>query len=82
MQNPPAYPHQAPYQPGPPTPPQPEKGFPVWVTILIVVAGLGVIVIGTLAALAIAGTRRYLSAAKSAEAKNSVGAIARDAAAA
>lgn len=82
MQNPPAYPHQAPYQPGPPVPPQQKKGFPVWAIILIVVGGLGVTFIGTLAALAIYGVRSYISAAKSAEAKNSIGAISSGAAAA
>jgi type IV pilus assembly protein PilA len=83
MQNPPAYPHQAPYQSGPPMPPQQQKkGFPIWVIILLVVFVLGVVFIGILAALGIYGTRKYLAAAKTAEAKNSIGAIARDALAA
>jgi type IV pilus assembly protein PilA len=58
-------------------PPQPKKSFPVWAIILIVVAGLGVVLVGTLAALGIYGTRRYIASAKTAEAKNSIGAIAR-----
>lgn len=75
MQNPPAYPHQAPYQPGPPLPSQPKKGFPVWAIVLIVVAIVGVMFIGILVALAISGTRKYIGAAKTAEAKNTIGAI-------
>jgi type IV pilus assembly protein PilA len=83
MQTPPAYPNQAPYPPGPPMQqPQPKKGFPVWAIILIVLAGLGVMFAGVILALGIYGTRRYLAAAKTAEAKNSVGAIARGAQAA
>lgn len=62
--------------------PQQKKGFPVWAIVLLVVAGFGVLFVGTLAALAIYGTRKYLIAAKTAEAKNSIGAISRDAVAA
>ena len=83
MQNPPAYPNQAPYQPGPPMQqPQQKKGFPVWAIILLVIVGLGVVFIGVLVTLGIYGTRKYLAAAKTAEAKNSIGAICRGAAAA
>lgn len=83
MQNPPAYPNQAPYQPGPPVQsPQQKKGFPVWAIVLLVVAGLGVVIFGTLIALALFGTRKYLAAAKTSEAKNSIGAISRAAVAA
>ena len=60
-------------------PAPPGKKFPVWLIILIVVLGLGVAMVGVLAALGIYGTRRYLAAAKTAEAKSSIGAIARGA---
>ncbi len=80
MQTPPAYPNQAPYPPGPPMQqPQQKKGFPVWAIILLIIAGLGVLFAGVIVALGIYGARKYLAAAKTAEAKNSVGAIARDA---
>ncbi len=83
MQNPPAYPDQAPYQPGPPMQqPQKKKGFPVWAIILLVVVGLGFVFILVLVTLGIYGTRKYLAAAKTAEAKNSIGAISRAAVAA
>ena len=79
MQTPPA----SPYQPGPPTQsPQPKKGFPTWAIVLLVVGGLVVVGVPTLAALSIYGVRRYLAAAKTAEAKNTIGAISRAAAAA
>ncbi len=60
--------------------PQESKGFPVWAIILIAAGGGIVVIIGIVASLAIYSTRKYLASAKSAEAKNSVGAIARMAA--
>ncbi len=83
MENPPAYPHQTPYQPGPPAPPpQQKKGFPVWAIVLLVVLGLGSIMAITLVTLGIYGMRKFIAASKTAEAKNSIGAISRDAVAA
>lgn len=74
---------QQPYgQPPPYVPPPPKSSFPVWAIVILVIAGLGVLSVGVFAALGIYGTRRYLAAAKTAEAKNSIGAIARGARAA
>lgn len=63
-------------------PPQPASKFPLWLIIIIVVLGGGVVLVGSLAAIGIFGVRRYIGAAKTAEAKNSIGAIARGARAA
>ena len=79
MQTPPAYPHQAAYPPGPPMQTPQKKGFPVWAIILLV---LGVLFAVILVTLGIYGTRKHLAAAKTAEAKNTIGAISRDAQAA
>jgi len=46
--------------------------------VLLAVFGVGILLIGVMAVLAIAGTRKYLSAAKSAEATNTIGEIAID----
>ena len=67
----PAYP-QAPY----PAPPPQKQGMSCGLMALIA-AGLSVPLLGMLAALAIYGVRRYLSAAKTAEAKSTVAAIGR-----
>lgn len=62
---------------------QPAKTkTPLWIIIIIVVLGGGVVLVGSIAAIGIFGVRRYLGAAKTAEAKNSIGAIARGARAA
>lgn len=68
---------------------QPMAGYPQpqprpssssnWIVILAVVLGAVVVFGGIFAALAMAGVRKYLAAAKQAEALNSVGAIARSA---
>jgi type IV pilus assembly protein PilA len=67
-------------QPGPPSPfhqaPPPKKSTN-WIVILVVVIGIGVFALPTLAAIAIYGVRRYLSAAKTSEAKNTIGVVAR-----
>lgn len=65
-----------------PSPQQEKKSFPVWLIALIGVLGFTVVLVGILAALAVHGFTRYLRAAKMAEARNAVGAIAKDAAAA
>lgn len=71
-------------QPGPQYPygggaPPKKSSFPLWIIIVIVIVGGGVVAVGIFAALGIYGTRRYLAAAKTAEAKNTLGAIARGA---
>jgi type IV pilus assembly protein PilA len=73
-----------PAYPGYPQPPAPapKSGVPAWVIILIVVLVGGVFMLGTLTVLAIYGVRKYIAAAKQTEARNSVGMIAKDAAAA
>src|SRR5690349_1577691 len=70
-------------QPGPAFyPAQPPKKSTNWVVIILVVVGLGVFAVPVAAALAIYGVRRYIASAKTSEAKNTVGAIARGARAA
>ena len=71
-QQPPYYPQQA-------QQPPPKKGMSGCVIALLVLVVVGVPMIGVMAALGIYGVRKYLAAAKTAEAKNTVGAIARDA---
>ncbi len=78
-QAPPGQPGYGPPQNGPYGPqggPPPKSGSHV-VAIILVVVGVLVVFVGILAALAIAGTRRYLAAAKGAEAKNTLMAINR-----
>jgi type IV pilus assembly protein PilA len=61
-------------------PPPHKSGFPTWLVVLLAVVG-GVIVIGSvLAVLAIYGVRKYIANAKTAEARNSLAFIAKDAA--
>lgn len=78
MAQPPApYPHQPPPQWGPQyaPPPPAKKGLSCAVIALIVLA-ISVPVLGVVASLAIYGVRRYLAAAKTAEAKATVTALA------
>jgi type IV pilus assembly protein PilA len=60
----------------------PKKGMSTCLIVAIVVAVLGVPVLGVMSALAIYGVRKYIASAKTAEAKNTVGAITRAAIAA
>jgi len=66
----------------PPPPEQKKKGMSTCLIVVIVLAVAAVPVIGIMASLGIYGVRKYLVAAKTAEAKNSVGAISRAAVAA
>lgn len=66
-----------------PPPPQARKsGFPTWAIILIAVAGALLVFLPIVAVLGIYGVRRYIANAKQAEARNALGQIAKDAAAA
>jgi type IV pilus assembly protein PilA len=71
---PPYYPQQQ--------PPPPKKGMSSCLIAIIVMVVVGVPLLGVFAALGIYGMRRYLVSAKSAEAKNAIGAIMRGAVAA
>ncbi len=70
----------APYPPVPP----PRKGSsaPIWIIVILGVGVVLVAVIGIVAALGIYGTRKYIANAKTAEARSTLGQIAKDAAAA
>lgn len=70
--------HQGPPYPHPQAVPAAKKKMSCLV-IALIVGGVGFLLLGPLAAMGIYGVRRYLSAAKTAEAKNTVGAIARGA---
>jgi type IV pilus assembly protein PilA len=65
----------------PPRPPE-KKGLSTCLIVLIVAVAVGVPALGVMAALSIYGVRRYIASAKTAEAKNTVGAISRAAVAA
>src|SRR6185437_10714829 len=60
----------------------PKKGMSTCLIVAIVIAVISVPVIGVMAALGIYGVRRYITTAKTAEAKNTIGAITRAAVAA
>jgi type IV pilus assembly protein PilA len=75
-QQPPYYPYPA--QP----PPEQKKGMSTCLIVGLVIGAISIPILGIMAALGIYGVRRYLVAAKTAEAKNTVGAIARAAQAA
>lgn len=95
MTQPPYTPPPSYGQPGPPPqaayppPPQPwpygalpprKKSGPGWLIVVAVIGGCMVVFGGILAVLAIYGVRKYIATAKTAEARNSVAAMARDAA--
>jgi type IV pilus assembly protein PilA len=62
-------------------PPAPaKKGMPMWLLLLLIGLGGLVLMGGVLSVLAIYGVRKYIAAAKQAEATNALGRIARDAA--
>jgi len=56
-----------------------KKGFPTWLLVLLIAGGAFFLVIPIMASLAIFGVRKYIANAKSAEARNAVGQIAKDA---
>ncbi|MEI7891589.1 MAG: hypothetical protein WCI05_00775 [Myxococcales bacterium] len=56
-----------------------QKGWPTWVIVLVAAAMLLIVAVGVMAVLAVFGMRRFLVNAKTAEARNVVGQIARDA---
>lgn len=61
----------------PPPPVARSKGMPGWAIALLITTAMVFLVIGPLAALAISSMHKFMAAAKTAEAKNSLGVIAR-----
>ena len=59
-----------------------KSKFPVWIVVFLLAIPVGIAVLGIVAALGIYGVRKYLSAAKSSEAKFETARIAKDAMAA
>jgi type IV pilus assembly protein PilA len=66
----------------PAAPPPLAKRWPTWVIVLLSIGGFFVVVMPIFAVLAVYGVRKYLANAKMAEARNALGQIAKDAAAA
>ena len=64
----------------PPPQPVPTKPFPTWMIVLLCVVGAIFVFGGVFGVLAIYGIRKYIANAKTAEARNAVGQIAKDAA--
>ncbi len=60
-------------------PPPKSSNFPVWIIVLVAVTAVLVMVLGVFASLAIHGVRKYLANAKSAEARNVIGQMAKSA---
>jgi type IV pilus assembly protein PilA len=70
-------------QSSPPLPAEPKKSsFPTWLLVILVILGGAVVLMATLGVLAIFGVRKYIANAKIAEARNSLGQLGKDAAAA
>jgi type II secretory pathway pseudopilin PulG len=66
-----------------PAPPPPQKSsFPVWLIVILITIPAIFAIVGILAVMGIYGTRKYIANAKTAEARNSIAQIAKDAAAA
>ncbi len=66
---------QQPYYP----PPRPQGSGNGWIVIVLGIAGGGILIVGILAVLAISGVTRYLKAAKTAEARNTLGQLSMEA---
>jgi type IV pilus assembly protein PilA len=60
--------------------PPPKKGFPTWAIVLLIVGACVVLFGGVFVVLALVGVRKYVANAKTAEARNSLGQMAKDAA--
>jgi type IV pilus assembly protein PilA len=67
---------------GPGQPPPAKKGFPTWLLVLLVLGGAFFIVLPVMASLAIYGVRKYILNAKTAEARNVIHQLSKDAVAA
>lgn len=82
----PGFPQPYPYGPGPTGPMPPKKSGMSTGVIIAIVAGVIVLamiaLVGILAVLGIYGTRKYIANAKTAEARNALAEMAKDAAAA
>jgi type IV pilus assembly protein PilA len=63
-----------------PPPPPPKKRFPTWAIVLLAIFGVFVLVAPVFAVLAVYGVRKYIANAKTAEARVTLGALAKDAA--
>jgi type IV pilus assembly protein PilA len=63
-----------------PLQPPAKKKFPVWLIVILATAGAFCLIVPVLAVLGIYGTRKYIANAKTAEARNALGQIAKDAA--
>jgi type IV pilus assembly protein PilA len=68
--------------PQPPPPPPQKSGMSTGLIVVLVVFPVLIVVIGMLAVLAIYGVRKYIANAKTAEARNALGQIGKDAVAA
>ena len=63
-----------------PLEPPARKKFPVWLIVILCTAAAFCLIVPVLAVLGIYGTRKYIANAKTAEARNALGQIAKDAA--